>query len=521
MRVGVIRGDTPGPLFLADLEPTSQYNPPTEPAGQTRYVSRPNATTLTNFLAGVYADDAYGVADVGDAVNDQFTVPNPGTLPIQPGQPGYGGVPAGIQSSAAVTFPVVITGSNDTLKVANSSPPTYTTVTVASGSYATMAALLTAINLVLKPTGLATATTDSTGTLVVIQSTVPGVGSFIEISNGTINTPLNLTTSQTFTMPAATTIINALNPVVVPPATGSINVSAANLLTTLGASPAAASVANLIAPQFQETLVAIQSFQVGNLSQYLLPTWNPDPRHGTTVSPGFPANLPYPNGPAIQVVQNDGTTPFASDALAALPMITAAVHNTPNAGDITITGVGLGNVEFFNSTTIVVRAAASTVALGAQAGLGGVPFVRLQQGQIIKTKTGGTQGVVSATSIVIPASLLTTVSGQALGVAGSTVEVRYTTLANTNYGSAASVSAWAGNVSTLTGLTNQLSITPGDGYSITISGAASAGNNGTFEILSVVSATSVTIANIYGVAGDANNGALVWSEPAPVSFVVT
>jgi len=129
--------------------------------------------------------------------------------------------------------------------------------------------------------------------------------------------------------------------------------------------------------------------------------------------------------------------------------------------------------------------------------------------------------VVSATSIVIPASLLNTVSGQALGVAGSTVEVRYTTLANTNYGSAASVSAWAGNVSTLTGLTNQLSITPGDGYSITISGAASAGNNGTFEILSVVSATSVTIANIYGVAGDANNGALVWSEPAPVSFVVT
>ena len=44
MYVGVIRGDLPGPLFLADLEQTSQTNFPTEPFGQTQYISRPNLT---------------------------------------------------------------------------------------------------------------------------------------------------------------------------------------------------------------------------------------------------------------------------------------------------------------------------------------------------------------------------------------------------------------------------------------------------------------------------------------------
>src|SRR5690349_7144758 len=51
MRVGIIRGDLPGPVFLADLEPTSQTNFPTEPPGQTRYVSRPSVAAITAYLA--------------------------------------------------------------------------------------------------------------------------------------------------------------------------------------------------------------------------------------------------------------------------------------------------------------------------------------------------------------------------------------------------------------------------------------------------------------------------------------
>ncbi len=58
---------------------------------------------------------------------------------------------------------------------------------------------------------------------------------------------------------------------------------------------------------------------------------------------------------------------------------------------------------------------------------------------------------------------------------------------------------------------------------LTISGAASSANNGTFQIVSVLGGGGVIIANPAAVAPDANNGALVWSvgqypfiRPAPV-----
>jgi hypothetical protein len=558
MRVGVIRGDVPSPIFVSDLEPTSQFNPPTEPFGQTRYISRPNPTYLTNFLAGVY------YSDTEDGTPSTL-------LPIPSGKTGYGGVPAGIQSSAAVTFPVVVAGGSNTLLVKNLSSAGYTTATVASASYATMSALLVAINTALAVSKLVTATTDTaTGTLVVLQSTIPGVGSFIEIGAGTLNGSLNLSTSQTFTMPTAATIITDMNPVVVPPATGSINVSAANILTVLGASPAAANVVNLIAPQFQETEVAIQSYQHGNLAGYLLPTWNPNSR----LLP------PITSGPAIQVVQNDGVTSFASSASAPLPMITAAVHNSPNTGDITITGVGLGNVESFDSTQVTITGVAGTA--GVQA-----PYVKLTQAQIVNVVSDGvaltgtfdvtegsdvviaslsqagllvpgnsivfaeqpdtvyyvssvatvtitldteytgvsnafstattpkTKGVVTNTSIVIPAVLLKSTTGVALGVAGSTVMVKYDTFANSNYGAAAIVSAPVNGIVTVTGLTGQVPAMVGK-Y-LTLSGAVWAGNNGTFQITGYVSATSVLISNFNGVAVSG----LSWSEPAPVPFIVT
>lgn len=50
MRVGVIRGDLPGPVFIADLEQTSQPTPTTAPPGQTRYISRPDATRIAAYL---------------------------------------------------------------------------------------------------------------------------------------------------------------------------------------------------------------------------------------------------------------------------------------------------------------------------------------------------------------------------------------------------------------------------------------------------------------------------------------
>jgi hypothetical protein len=83
-------------------------------------------------------------------------------------------------------------------------------------------------------------------------------------------------------------------------------------------------------------------------------------------------------------------------------------------------------------------------------------------------------------------------------------------------GAVASVSTVTNGVATLTGLTGFASGTAGQRW-ITITGAASGGNNGTFKILSFISSSSVTIRNAGAVAGDANNGAISWTERIPLS----
>lgn len=94
MRVAVIRGDLPGPLFVNDLEPTSQENPSLG-RGQTRYLSRPDVTKIAAYLAAqslaasasalvlatvpvggpvdVSSATITGVAGLGSATNAQVT----------------------------------------------------------------------------------------------------------------------------------------------------------------------------------------------------------------------------------------------------------------------------------------------------------------------------------------------------------------------------------------------------------------------------------------------------------------
>lgn len=83
-------------------------------------------------------------------------------------------------------------------------------------------------------------------------------------------------------------------------------------------------------------------------------------------------------------------------------------------------------------------------------------------------------------------------------------------------GAAASVTAFGAGVSTITGLTGMTAQSVG--RFLTMSGAASGGNNGTFLIVTFNSSTSVDISNPSGVAPDANNGALVWTERNPYSL---
>ena len=115
---------------------------------------------------------------------------------------------------------------------------------------------------------------------------------------------------------------------------------------------------------------------------------------------------------------------------------------------------------------------------------------------------------------------------QALDIAGSLTQLSTMTLADEpNFlgraltgqtGSAASVSAFGAGIATIRGLTGMTAQSVGN--FLTISGAASAGNNGTFLIVTYNSATSVDIANASGVSPDANDGTIVWTERLPYSL---
>ena len=80
-------------------------------------------------------------------------------------------------------------------------------------------------------------------------------------------------------------------------------------------------------------------------------------------------------------------------------------------------------------------------------------------------------------------------------------------------GNTAATSAAAGGVVTLTGLTGMTAASVS--RFLTLSGAANAGNNGTFLIVAYIDPTSVNIANASGVASDANNNTILWAERRP------
>jgi hypothetical protein len=367
MRVGVIRGDLPGPVLLSDLEPVSRYNPPTEPRGQEIYISRPTVAELEGVLANAAV--------------------------------GAGAVLNGGNISGA--FPLTINAANDDLKLRLSAAPTaFTTILIPQAVYGTLASLVAAVNSATTTIGVL-ARTNVAGNGIALESLTKGVGSYIEndsVAGGSVaNTPLGLVIlgAVRTMVPAATLILNTL-PVGGPldVSTAIINGSGAGTATTaLAFIPTSrgttAAVAEAIAPQFWESTTAMESFLVGNISELLNANFNPDPSR-------LP---PLVDGPAIEVVQDDGSTPFA----ATLPVITTADLNTPGAGDLTITGTGLGTLE--RQETTIHLANATT----------GYSRTLLQK----FIEAGG--GSVSATSIFIPAALI---PGATLATTRAQVKVR-------------------------------------------------------------------------------------------------
>ena len=365
MRVGVIRGDMPGPIALMDLEDVSQFNPTTEPLGQERRIGRPDATVVGAALAAI---------------------------------------PAGSQGTVNVSGGVAITAPTQTLRIKTLASAGFTVVTVGIAVYASGAALVTAVNAALATAGVA-ATARLNGNFLVIQSNAPGVGSYLNIdsvANGsTFNTPVGFAVGgDVTTVPTVAAVITATLPV-----GGPLDVSTATLVTTVGDGGTTAQLSTLadsIAPRFVDTDVAIKSFQVGMIGGFRSASYNPDRNR-------IPAIV---NGAAISVVQDNGVTAFA----APLTVISGAVHNVPNVGDITITGTNLG-VSEVDATMVRVTASDDS------------RYVHLDQAVIRRTLTGGTQGSVAPTSIVIPASLLAGLGA----AAGSKARVQYTSLVSNQF----------------------------------------------------------------------------------------
>ncbi len=359
MRAGVIRGDLQGPIFLADLEPVTDRNVPTEGPGQVRYLSRPTVAEVEDALAGI----------------------GPGS--------GAGAVLNGSNISGAL--PITINGTNDDLKVRTSASASYTTVLIAQAVYASLTTLVAAVNVALSGTGI-TARLNVAGNGVALESDTKGVNSYIQndtSGGGSVaNTPLGLANlGAARTMPSAATFITALNPV-----GGALNVSttamnavgAGTNANALSLIPLSAGVhealADAIAPQFVETPVVEDSMRSGSLSALLSASFNPDPRRK-------PALV---NGAAIAVVQDDGSTAYT----VGMPTITSATLNSPTAGAVTIAGTDLAGP----GDPTAERKEVTVKVSGTGAPRGG--YLSLSQ-ELIEAN-GGT---VTSTAIVIPAAL--------------------------------------------------------------------------------------------------------------------
>jgi len=373
MRVGVIRGDMPGPVLLADLESVSGRNVSTEAPGQVRYISRPT------------------VAEVEAALADATT--------------GAGATLAGSTLAFNVT---VVAATSDDLLLKTSAAAGFTTYTIAAAAYTNLTDLLAAINAAIAGSGI-TARENVAGDGIALESDTKGVDSYVEndtIANGSnANTLLGLADGDVRDMPSAATFITDALPVGGPldVSTATIeavgagdNANALSLIPTARGTVAA--LAEAVAPLLIETPVVEDSMRAGHLSSLLSANFNPDPRRS-------PALV---NGAAIEVVEDDGSTPYT----VGLPAITSATLDSPGAGDVTIAGTDLSGP----GDPTAERKEVTVKVLGTGTPDGG----DLSLSQDIIEANGGT---VTATSIVIPA-VLNNLAGWATGTTSVQVKMR-------------------------------------------------------------------------------------------------
>lgn len=348
MRVGVIRNDLPAPILLADLESVSQQNASVDPPGQVRYLRYPTVAAIEALLSD--SETGVGASIIG----------------------------------GALALPVQIQSPNNVLRLRTSASGSYANYTIAPGEYF-LSELVGALNAALVGSGIQAVAGGSDN--IILESRAYGVGSYIQnetTANGsTANSVLDLANGSTRTMVSAADILTGVG------LPGSLDVSAVTL-AGLGASTAAnalaptfdagltrglAALRDLLAPEFAETDVALESFLTGVLYGYRNAGFKPDPRNPLSSA-----------GAAIAVLENDGVTDFSTDNT--LPSIDTATFNDPGAGDLTVEGSGLGGES--GGSTNPLRT--TKVVVGSAV--------------IVQSRIEAAGGLVSDTKIVIPANLL-------------------------------------------------------------------------------------------------------------------
>lgn len=113
---------------------------------------------------------------------------------------------------------------------------------------------------------------------------------------------------------------------------------------------------------------------------------------------------------------------------------------------------------------------------------------------------------------------------QALDIAGTLFQTDGLDTAEESLMLGRALTGQAGSAATITGTAPDMTIGSLTGMTsesintfITIEGADSVGNNGTFLITEFTNANTIVILNASGIGGDANNGAIDWTQRAPFS----
>jgi hypothetical protein len=305
----VIRSDIKNPLFISDVESTSQNNPTTEsPKGQTRYVSRPNRTNIQKYL------DAQGLNQLLKSTGWTATG---WTGTYNSFTHNTGNTTALTNTLAAValqvyTLTITITGS------------TAGTVTATFGGGTTGA---------ISGTTSVTFAASTTATLAVTPTTD---------FNGTI--------SVSVAVEVAATLITATVPSYAggtPVPTIDISATAIKAIIGLAGASNAQVVAlqNMLGYHFVETDSVKKSFLAGSIHGYLSSSFCPDSR-------GDLNHPPASAGQAIQVVQDVNAS---STSTSLYTVLTPVITSLSLSGSLTINGAsgGLLGYGLYTSTVII------------------------------------------------------------------------------------------------------------------------------------------------------------------------